>query len=762
MSTINDADFAPTKPTFKDVVYMSIRNLTNFPYIEKDFDAITDYELLCKVVEHLNNLISNNNTQNSTITGLYNAYVALQDYVNDYFNDLDVQDEINKKLDEMAQDGSLTQLIKDYVDPIYEAYENSINNAISFQNTRITNVENELSSVASGSPKGTYATTAALISANPDTGVYVITADGHAYSWTKNGDSPIDLGVYQATEIEDGELTVYKTDFYEIKSLIPRTNWTSGKMLASSTGNEYSGTGSYNAGYISVTSRKGMLVFNDKLSTISLTVCCYDSNKDFISSVIPATSNQYVVTLPANTAYVRFSISGSNFTTLPNDVAMFITLTELLNLRSYEKTNQIIKKTQTNLSSDEIIIPNNRKFFILPTPSMNGQQYPNVIKNPTMYECLYQNTTSTTYNSIGVRFYAENLQVGDKIYVNIAGTTDKVSNVNLYPEDNYTTIYHFINEYNSVYSLELTSEMITKINTLITNNLYPKIHVLYDGLTTNSTVTTHIKAWINNDFCTASNGFENIGTRLAKLEEKRNYKVLYLGDSITALTGTSGWWTYFNEIIGVTQYQNVAVAGAHLADYSDSVYDGNPVLDGPDNNHNNVLGNQVQKVINNQDTYITPDFIIIAIGTNDGITTTLNNAYAEYYNQNGSIKALTDVDRQTSAGAFRYCNEKLHELYPDAMIVWCTPIQASNTIRNVKNVIEWGDNLKLLCSFGSNFCIDTEKCGICGINEINGSNGEDLADGLHPNSNGAKKMGTFNACEFKKFLDRVDMYNSNN
>lgn len=208
MSTINDADFAPTKPTFKDVVYMSIRNLTNFPYIEKDFDAITDYELLCKVVEHLNNLISNNNTQNSTITGLYNAYVELQDYVNNYFDDLDVQDEINNKLESMAADGSLTALIKGYVDPIYEAFEEEINSDINTQNGKITQIENLVNSLASGSPKGVYATTSALISANPDTGVYIVTADGHIYSWSKDGDSPIDLGVYQSTGIDDNSIII--------------------------------------------------------------------------------------------------------------------------------------------------------------------------------------------------------------------------------------------------------------------------------------------------------------------------------------------------------------------------------------------------------------------------------------------------------------------------------------------------------------------------------------------------------------------------
>ena len=35
--------------------------LENFPFIESDFDAVTDYELLCKIVEYLNKVITNEN-----------------------------------------------------------------------------------------------------------------------------------------------------------------------------------------------------------------------------------------------------------------------------------------------------------------------------------------------------------------------------------------------------------------------------------------------------------------------------------------------------------------------------------------------------------------------------------------------------------------------------------------------------------------------------------------------------------------------------
>lgn len=48
--------------------------------------------------------------------------------------------------------------------------------------------------------------------------------------------------------------------------------------------------------------------------------------------------------------------------------------------------------------------------------------------------------------------------------------------------------------------------------------------------------------------------------------------------------------------------------------------------------------------------------------------------------------------------------------------------------------------------------IDTIRCGINGVNEKQGANGEYLVDGRHPNINGAKKIGYFNASKVKAFL----------
>lgn len=90
--------------------------LQNFPFIEEDFDALTNYQMMCKVIEYLK-VIQNNvdYIQDEEITPLYNAFVELKKYVDNYFDNLDIQEEINNKLDEMAESGQLADIIAQYL-----------------------------------------------------------------------------------------------------------------------------------------------------------------------------------------------------------------------------------------------------------------------------------------------------------------------------------------------------------------------------------------------------------------------------------------------------------------------------------------------------------------------------------------------------------------------------------------------------------------------------------------------------------------------
>lgn len=89
--------------------------LENFPFIEADFDALTDWQLYCKLGKEINKIIDSQNIVGEQAENLTNAFNNLKNYVDNYFDNLDVQDEINNKLNEMAESGELTEIIAQYL-----------------------------------------------------------------------------------------------------------------------------------------------------------------------------------------------------------------------------------------------------------------------------------------------------------------------------------------------------------------------------------------------------------------------------------------------------------------------------------------------------------------------------------------------------------------------------------------------------------------------------------------------------------------------
>lgn len=89
--------------------------LENFPFIEADFDALTEWQLFCKLGKEMNKIINSENTLGTQMENVTNAFIELQNYVNNYFDNLDVQEEINNKLNAMVEDGTLDQIIQQYL-----------------------------------------------------------------------------------------------------------------------------------------------------------------------------------------------------------------------------------------------------------------------------------------------------------------------------------------------------------------------------------------------------------------------------------------------------------------------------------------------------------------------------------------------------------------------------------------------------------------------------------------------------------------------
>lgn len=97
--------------------------LQTFPFIEATFDAIDNYGLLCKIVEYVNKNIDKTNELGIKVEEL-----------NNWFNNLDVQNEVNKKLDEMAESGELVELISRYLQTNTILAFNTVNNMINAEN----------------------------------------------------------------------------------------------------------------------------------------------------------------------------------------------------------------------------------------------------------------------------------------------------------------------------------------------------------------------------------------------------------------------------------------------------------------------------------------------------------------------------------------------------------------------------------------------------------------------------------------------------
>ena len=79
-------------------------------------NTLSYYEELCALIKYLQDIVVPAVNENaSAVTTISEAVEQLQKYVDDYFKNLDVQEEINNKLDEMAESGQLLDILTAYL-----------------------------------------------------------------------------------------------------------------------------------------------------------------------------------------------------------------------------------------------------------------------------------------------------------------------------------------------------------------------------------------------------------------------------------------------------------------------------------------------------------------------------------------------------------------------------------------------------------------------------------------------------------------------
>ena len=106
-------------------------------------ESMSYYECLCALLEYLNEtIVPDINNTNDGLSELQGFYLDLQNYVNTYFDNLDVQEEINNKLDSLVSDGTISRLLNQEL--LQEINNQILQNTLDIASNR-TELENKVS-----------------------------------------------------------------------------------------------------------------------------------------------------------------------------------------------------------------------------------------------------------------------------------------------------------------------------------------------------------------------------------------------------------------------------------------------------------------------------------------------------------------------------------------------------------------------------------------------------------------------------------------
>lgn len=204
---------------YKELSYFKRWTLENYPFIEADFDAITEYQLFCKIVEYLNKVIYNEKLTEQAMEELEAEFLKLKEYVDQYLTDItDLKEEVQAIENSMAV---LTQSIIDLNNKIdgvdskvanLKTYtDNLVNNSYevlkNYVDAQDEHLQEEIDNINIG----------ALIIYDPTTGTYnsVQTVVNNLYSLTNRDGltaSEFDALELSATEFDAYQITAYEFD----------------------------------------------------------------------------------------------------------------------------------------------------------------------------------------------------------------------------------------------------------------------------------------------------------------------------------------------------------------------------------------------------------------------------------------------------------------------------------------------------------------------------------------------------------------------
>jgi len=168
-------------------------------------DSLDYYETLLWLIKYLEEtIIPTVNNNGLAVAELQGLYVELKNYVDNYFTNLDVQEEINNKLDNMILSGQFNEIIGNYIDPKFNEYSselsNSVNNKLELQDNAISSLQSMINGITSSSPIPVSSTSSMIDTSK----IYVLTTNGYWYYY--NGEEWTQGGLYQSSQSTDETL----------------------------------------------------------------------------------------------------------------------------------------------------------------------------------------------------------------------------------------------------------------------------------------------------------------------------------------------------------------------------------------------------------------------------------------------------------------------------------------------------------------------------------------------------------------------------
>ena len=128
---------------YKKIPLLNICSLNNFPFIEADFDAVTYYQLLCKIVDSVNSTIELTNNLLDEYEEMEEEYNRLIALVNELQTRLDtIQEELTEYID--AKSAETKAELEAEIDSLANELRSEVASAIQLVNTTLEEFRTEV------------------------------------------------------------------------------------------------------------------------------------------------------------------------------------------------------------------------------------------------------------------------------------------------------------------------------------------------------------------------------------------------------------------------------------------------------------------------------------------------------------------------------------------------------------------------------------------------------------------------------------------